>query len=180
MLNLLHQVEKEILTLLDKPEWNSLYINYEHPFVERLWIPYGDCRVYLHKVHPCDKALMHPHPWPQAVRVISGLYEMGVGWSEGSDWENPPPISAKIIVDAVVIGEIGFTYEMLNRNGWHYVRPLNEPVYSLMVTGKPWGRATPKSDHKLAPLAEEAANNLKNFFRQHYSYMQNTQFLPSK
>jgi len=79
MLNVLQEVEKELLALLDKTDWNSVNIDYETPHVERLWIPYGDYRVSLHRIHQCEKSLMHPHPWPQAVRVISGCYEMGVG-----------------------------------------------------------------------------------------------------
>jgi len=61
---------------------------------------------------------------------------------------------------------------MLNRDGWHYVRPIGIfPVYSLMVTGQLWGRATPKSDYKLQPLDEKAIQEIKSFFRHHYTYM---------
>ncbi len=105
MLDILARVEIDLPALLvDTDSWNTLDINYHTPFVERLWRPYGPHhRVALHRIHPCaaSYALFHRHPWPSAMRVLEGTYEMAIGYG----W-SPPPIAARIIADA------GFAYEM--------------------------------------------------------------------
>lgn len=178
MLDILHEVEANILRLIHTEKWNTLYIDYENPTVERLWIPYKDFRVSLHKIHPCEKPLVHPHPWPQAIRVLSGHYEMGVGFADHDRWEDPPTNLVKMRVDTSVLSSEGFVYEMLDRNGWHYVKPLGtEFVYSLMVTGAPWGRATPKSNKPLRPLTAAEACSIKQFFIDHYTYHQKETYI---
>lgn len=140
MLDILYAVEKELPVLLqDENAWKSLYVDYHPPTVERLWLPWSEYRINLHRIHPCerDEALFHPHPWPSAMRVLSGEYEMAVGYGQG---ETQPPIAALMIASG------DFRYEMTEPDAWHYVRPLREPTMSLMVTGKPWDRPSPKSD----------------------------------
>lgn len=112
--------------LRDTPfdSWQSLDVDYEPPRVERVWIQHGDFRVNLHRIHPCDKALYHPHPWPSAVYVLSGQYEMAVGTSNTE-------ASRQILTS-------GSMYEMLDPHGWHSVRPLGRPSLSLMLTWTPF------------------------------------------
>ena len=68
MLDVLREVEKEIEALLgEADDWESLYIDYDHPHVERLYRSWGDYRINLHLIHPVPKGqspLYHPHPWP--------------------------------------------------------------------------------------------------------------------
>ena len=47
--------------------------------------PWRDCRIYLHRIYPCapGEALFHPHLWPSAMRILSGEYEMAVGYGAG-------------------------------------------------------------------------------------------------
>ena len=138
MLKILELMEKEVLPELlssrDPEMWESLYIDYEKPFVERLWYQFGPIRINLHKIHPCkeSEALFHPHPWPSAMHVLSGTYETAVG---SSIWSEEPRIALRGIVNG------GFKYEMLYANAWHYVRPIGGPAYTLMITGKPWKNA---------------------------------------
>lgn len=75
---------------------------------------------------------------------------MGVGY--GANKNKLPKLAAKISINS------GCSYEMVDRYGWHYVRPLTM-CYSLMVTGKPWSK---KKSNKipLAPLEENVKNEL--------------------
>lgn len=136
MLEILNEVEENLPNLLrSNIEMKSLFIDYHPPIVERIWFNYGEYRVYLHKILLCkqEEALFHPHPWPSAVKILEGCYEMGIGHSENN---LEPDIDCKLVLGP------GSEYEMSDINGWHYVRPLI-PVYSIIVTGKPWGRFIP-------------------------------------
>lgn len=136
MLNVLRRVEIDILGLLKSEEgWNSKYIDYEPPTVERLWRDVGGgYRLFLHRIYPCEEPYFHPHPWPSAIRILSGQYEMGVGFGSGVV---SPRCAARMILST------GDSYEMIDPDGWHWVRPLERPTLSLMVTGKPWDRDMP-------------------------------------
>jgi len=133
--------------LKDEAGWNSLKVDYNYPHVDRLWRQFGDCRVLLHRIYPCDaeQSLLHPHPWPSAVMVFGGgtRYETGVGYGDPAGAE--PPIAAKFILMD------GSAYEMTDPNAWHYVRPLEAPIFTLMVIGKPYG--LPK-DERFGQLKE--------------------------
>ena len=170
MLEALARAEAELPTLLqDKAGWNSLDVDYEPPRVERLWrtlsltgqLPFErPYRLYLHRIHPCSKALYHPHPWPSAIRIVNGGYEMGVGYGSGQE---PPPIAARMHLVS------GSSYEMEDIDGWHYVLP-SVPNLSIMVTGHPWERWAPGPDPsvKLGPLTEMAIEELLADFRIFY------------
>src|SRR5690348_11598928 len=118
MLQIMIEMEAKLKVLLaDRARWNSVYVDYHKPYVERLWTQVDSVRVYLHRIHPCtrDEALFHPHPWPSAMRILQGKYEMAVGYGKGM---NPPPKAATLVL------ETGSSYEMIDPDGWHYVRPL--------------------------------------------------------
>lgn len=162
MLDVLHDVERALPALLaDHHRWKSVLVDYHAPIVERVWCEWSGYRISLHRIHPCKKgeALFHPHPWPSAMKVLSGDYEMAIGYGAG---EVSPPVAAKIILGA------GSEYEMTDLNGWHYVRPLNVPTMSLIVTGKPWDRSAPKSDKALIPLLDGKREEILQFFRSVY------------
>lgn len=134
------------ITEVGKPPWLSLDIDYEEPRVERLWRPFEvEYRVSLHCIHECKegKPLFHPHPWPSAMIVLGGTYEMNVGYGEG---DIPPPVATTVTLAS------GSSYEMIEPNGWHSVNPQGE-TWTLMVSGKPWGRTSPQSTKPLNPLA---------------------------
>ena len=163
MLEILEQVERILPDLLrDEGGWNSLYVDYHPPTVERLWRPWREYRVNLHRIHPCatGEALFHPHPWPSAMRILSGEYEMAVGFGAG---EAPPPVAA------LLVAREDFRYEMTHPDAWHYVRPLEAPTMSLMVTGKPWERVGPRVGKTLQPLQPEQIADILRFFRDRYA-----------
>jgi hypothetical protein len=59
-------------------------------------------------------------------------------------------------------------YEMMHPDSWHYVRPLDGPTLSVMVTGQPWDRASHKSSKPLQPLGAEQVAELLRLFRARY------------
>jgi len=135
----LKQIERvKIYDLLsDFSIWKSMDINYLPPHVERLWCQLGNYRLSLHFIHSCEKgkAFFHPHPWPNAVHVIEGEYEMGMGFGEGLE---VPEVSSTIISQG------NMYYEMTDKNVWHYVRPTGGVCASVMLSGEPWGREMPE------------------------------------
>ena len=162
MLERLFAIEQELPRLIrERDQWQSLFVNYHEPFVERLWRNVGDARVYLHRIHPCapGEALLHPHPWPSAMRILSGTYEMGVGYGEGMQ---APPLATTLLLPT------GTAYEMVEPHGWHYVRPLGVPSLSLMVTGKPWNRTAPTSTQPLGRLTPAIQEELFAHFLRLY------------
>lgn len=162
MLTHLAECEVQLPTLLFAPEqWHTLDVDYHPPRVERLYTDVGEVRLSLHVIHPCaaEDALFHPHPWPSAMRVLAGCYEMGVGVGAG---EQSPPIISTLVLAA------SSTYEMTHPDAWHYVRPLEQVVYSVMVTGQPWQRSTPKSQIPLKPLSDDRKRELLRRFETFY------------
>lgn len=164
MLDTLFQIEKELRgnnLLCGIEDWESLDITYHPPRVERLWRQVGQFRLSLHRIHHCKDSdeLFHPHPWPSAMRIIQGLYEMKVGYGIGDDL---PPVAAKIILSS------GNVYEMTDPNGWHSVRPLTDVTYTVIVTGMPWERKSPKSTEPLVPLMNDVKAEILSVFYKHY------------
>jgi hypothetical protein len=162
MLEQLYQLEKELHNhLQDENSWNSLFVDYHKPYVKRLWKPIGDYRIFLHQIFPCEKeeSLLHPHPWPSAMKVVGGIYEMGVGYSE---------TNKKPIIASTLILPLNSYYEMIDINSWHYVRPLEKPSFSLMITGNPWKREVPKSNYRMRQLEECEKRIIFDEFKQQY------------
>lgn len=180
MLDYLKQIEKSLPQMLrgtgpgcpgpQDEDWNSLLVDYHHPHVWRLWRQWSpEIRVLLHKIHPCEEgeALLHPHPWPAAMRIFLSDtcegYETGVGWGHPED--DPPSMPAKFVLAS------DSTYEMTDYRAWHYVRPIGGPIYSLMVIGPPFDVAKQKrfgqySRHE--SLSDAQRKDLLRFFRAIY------------
>ena len=73
---------------------------------------------------------------------------MGMGY--GDETRIPQVISTCIL-------NTGSKYEMVDKHDWHYVKPLKEPVYSIMVSGLPWDgiEASKNISAFFAPLASK-------------------------
>jgi len=184
MIQELKNIENTMLpALLDKPEvWHSLDVNYHPPRVQRLWTQVGKKRLSLHVIHPCtaEEALYHPHPWASAIHIISGKYEMGLGVKDSPGFKGlhkflngEPTIGEKFVrIDknekqyrfireiSKTILVAGSYYEMLDKKGWHYVRPLDEPSISIMLMDEPWDNSEeeeglPKPEEKLSEMDNE-------------------------
>ncbi|MBI4090989.1 MAG: hypothetical protein HY422_03110 [Candidatus Komeilibacteria bacterium] len=162
MLEILEQAEELLPNFLNaSSNWKSVNIDYHPPRVERLWRQWGQYRIYLHCIHTCraSEALFHPHPWPSAMTILKGTYEMAIGYGTGLEI---PPIAALVITGP------GTRYEMTDKDAWHYVRPLVGTAMTVMVTGEPWIRESHGSDSPLAPLPRKRVHELLAYFRSKY------------
>ncbi len=164
MIDLLDEVKAELPDLMiNENSWQSLSIDYHHPVVYRLWMPWREYRLSLHKINPCsrEQALFHPHPWPSAMEIINGTYDYAVGFGSG---ENTPPVAQFGVAVA------GSRYEMTHPDSWHYVAPVKFPAYTIMLTGKPWNRWSPTSTKKLTSLFDSDKIEILNLFRHWLGY----------
>lgn len=143
---------------LNPDEWNSIDVTYKEPHVERLWRQMGENRIYLHKIHRSqgmEREFFHFHPWPAAMRVVSGSYNMKFGYGP-RDSDNPPNIILSQILQE------GTCYSMEDPLAWHSVQPRYEYSLSIMVTGKPFelNEKKPKCIGALPSLSAEAKKKL--------------------
>jgi len=158
----LQQIERvKLYELLDDVSiWKSVNIDYHKPHVERLWCQLGNYRISLHFIHPCKEgeSLFHPHPWPGAIHVLEGEYEMGMGFSEGL--EEPEIFST-------IISQGSMYYEMPHKDGWHYVRPTKSVCGSVMLSGEPWDREMPAADEvgELGHLHNDRVMMMLEYFK---------------
>lgn len=167
-------------------KWHSLDVDYHAPRVERLWREF-ECngkvyRGYLHCIHPCkpEEALFHPHGWPSAMQIVEGHYVMWMGYGAGAE---PPAVTSRFELEVhntakydsdghFIDGNLPFhRYTMEHPDLWHLVAPVplhsHSPVcaYTIMVTGAPWKRWSPKADRVLKTLSPERKLDLYEMFR---------------
>lgn len=168
--NLQNILKSEIFHFwLTQPDaWNTLDIDYEKPRVERLWKSYGVLRLSLHVIHPCGEgeSLLHPHPWKSAIHVlpIGGLYEHGIGYRT----EVSPDVYEDVIVCKQIVSG-SMTYEMLEPSGIHYVRPLLQPSFSIMLSGPvEWEENKWKEQLELQPLSDERKEEILLTFKSYF------------
>jgi hypothetical protein len=157
MLSILERVLNELPDLMaQKESWQSLNVNYETPNVQRIWRQHGDIRINLHRIMPSkEKPFFHPHPWPCSVAILKGAYKMGLGYGN----KKPKIISTCVLSQ-------GSKYEMVSKHAWHYIDPINEPVYSIMISGIPWKNPLLKNNSNLAldRLNSDVFNELFDIF----------------
>jgi hypothetical protein len=177
--------DNDLKGLLDNPEiWSNIDIDYHPPRVERLWTPYKEGRLCLHIIHKCDEggALYHPHPWPSSMKVLSGIYKMGVACEVGADdrpmWSkvNDPVSSDFIYKKGLKVKEVatielhsGSYYEMPDKKGWHYVQPLTDVAYTLMYIGKPFetkSEGAVKADKDLKRFSKDRVKEILSEFKE--------------
>ncbi len=165
MIDVLSMVENGLINLLRDSKSGSMYIDYHKPFVSRIWMQWGEYRIFLHKIEPCNEnteALYHPHRWVSAVKIIKGKYEMGVGHSLNTDIPN---------TDCRLILPQGSVYEMTDRDAWHYVNPIDCPVYSIMVTGQSNKREMPIEPNKtFRKLTHDECSDIIYVFDEFYNW----------
>jgi hypothetical protein len=173
MLEYLLDVERRLPQLLKSMDgWLPRFVTYEKPHVERLYREDGPNRIYLHRIHKCEEAeaFLHIHPWPSAMRVVSGHYAMRVGVDVAQDrlYNKDRPSWAQFYEHAakLIIGP-GTAYEMTNIDAMHSVQPLTDTTLSLMVTGPVWSKSTAKQKQN-PDLPQEAAQRLLQDFRNIY------------
>ena len=158
LLNELNTIIEHLPSYLSKKGWESLLITKHPPVIHRLSLQTNEDRaLYLHKLHYCgDKthAYMHSHPWPCAVHVVQGGYEMGVGFSK--DLADSP--------DALYTTRVyaGHSYEMNSADVWHYTKPIGD-TYSIMLVGRRWRKRRAQNTEPLNWLQRD---QLRTFFEE--------------
>lgn len=132
--------------LRDGQPWESLYIDYAQPIVERLWRQWGEYRICLHVIHAVKygmSPLFHPHPWPSAIRVHD-RYRMYQGFG--------PPDSPEPDVTQIINLGPGSQYTIENPNIWHAVDVPEGLSRSVMVIGPPFPELADLAAQKQSPL----------------------------
>ncbi len=162
MLEILKHIETHHLAKLleNTSGWNSLFIDYETPIVERVWRQWQEFRICLHQIHPClpHQGFFHSHTWPSAMRIISGSYHMRIGFGKNG---NPPTQTTQLILAP------GSAYEMIHPDQWHFVAPVSTTL-TLMVTAKPWTKS--EKPHKpLGPLSKKQQEEIFAGVREYYT-----------
>lgn len=158
--------DERFKTLLNNPAiWESIDVDYNTPRVERVWMTINDKRLCLHVIHPCkeNEAFLHSHVWESAMYVlpIGGLYEHTLGYRL-EKWDEPEIVCKQIV-------EGGMYYEMLNPAGIHSVRPIAQPVFSIMLSGKPiWKENYGTIDKKLVSLSDERKKEILLIFKNYF------------
>ena len=140
MLTKLYDAMELVPQLVSKREvWDSLIINRRKPYTYRVFTTLENgFRLCLHKFDPCDthESFSHPHPWPGAFTVLSGSYQMSIGYSVNR--EEKPHLATSLELTRYS------SYEIINPLTWHSVVPL-ETTYTVMVNASPW---EPEVAHK--------------------------------
>jgi hypothetical protein len=129
-------LDEDIFKYFEDPgSWKTLFIDYHKPYVERAYRDLDSgSRLSIHRIHTCteEEALLHPHPWPAAF-IVLGSYAMSMGQSE--TLEKPEILSRFWLQNSA--------YEILDKNTWHKVSPINDSCMTIMLSGKPWDREMP-------------------------------------
>lgn len=165
MLNTLFEIEEQMPNFLKIENWKSLFIDYEYPHVERVYLDWEEYRINLHLIHSIPEGkepFYHPHPWPSACRILHNRYQMKLGLAVEPD----------LVLDvSETIMSPGSAYEMVQKNAWHWVKPLdNKNVASLMITGKPWGLIIPNQQgHERKSLSQDRVEAILDIFKLFYT-----------
>lgn len=157
--------KKHIPALLETPDsWKTLFVDYEFPHVERLYMPIEGSGIFvsLHKIHPCpngiNDCLIHRHDYPTLVHILQGEYEMEVAHEEGA--QIPKAYGCRNFYGP------GSTYIMASPDQWHRVNPVGTPTYSIMITGLPFARPKVNVVPRQRELTTEEKHNLIQDFKE--------------
>jgi hypothetical protein len=110
----------------DPDKWGSQFIDYDNPYVHRMYLEVDGVTLNLHRFSPTEGEIVwHPHPWPAAFIISKGAYELQLGLSH--DGKPPNPTGPMVMTE-------GSFYQMTLAEEWHSVRPL-EDTYTFAVQG---------------------------------------------
>lgn len=166
-IKVLHYLEPTIQELLEIPEiWKTLDVNYHPPRVERLYTIFEEYRIFLHVIHRTEnKCLYHKHRWAAAFKQLFGSYEMGITYSSEeieSDVAHGLPDLAKFIISK------GSYYELTQTDALHYVKPISDKSFSIMLTKNLYPEASFRKESleiKLDELSESRKIELLTTFK---------------
>ncbi|MCB1111685.1 MAG: hypothetical protein KDK72_03380 [Chlamydiia bacterium] len=177
MFPVLQEVEQRLPELLaDRSRWKSLFIDYQPPYLYRIFCDLESealegkkVRACLHYFLPAKETelkaddvekssgdsgenLYHPHAWASCMRILEGSYDQDLGYADRCGINAEPPKLCQTTHGP------GDSYQMNHPWLWHQVNPRpNLPVSTLMVTHIPegWDQEKPQSTKTLRTLTEE-------------------------
>lgn len=178
----LENVEKELPDYLTPNrlvfDWKSALIDFRKPVVERLWRQWGQWRVCLDRILPCDRSEavhQHRHRYPMAMHILAKI--------------EPRPESYLLRATVVPLPNLDFSsqdtvagYEVVrhrkssdervvvvaSRHISHSLVPVRDPLMVLMVTNQPWDAPLSKTDRLAKPLSPEKACEIGKFFSERF------------
>lgn len=162
----MEEIEGKLPLLLEEQEcWKSLFIDYQKPYLMRIYRDVksstlnATVRVSLHYFLPdpdpktdAGEFLYHPHAWASSMRILEGSYCQSHGFANGRGLRLLPEKLCRTVHFQ------GDSYAMNHPWLWHEVNPFpNQAVMTLMVTYIPevWDQEAPQSTKKLRALTEE-------------------------
>lgn len=159
----------ELFKSVNWNEANSYMIDWVEPKEARLFAYFGDLRLSIQKFYPCDKhkTYYHNHPWKKEMLILSGKAEHGISFYDKIQKDSDIQTDLNEIVKnqiSVEYIEMGSYICIDKPEMYHYIWPINEPVYALMINYKPWFSG-PKSPKKIEQISIEDKQELLNIIK---------------
>lgn len=158
----LFESKKDLPFLIEQTDWDTKFVDYDKPFVQRMYRRIVENRMSIHSILQCsqEEAYFHAHDYASAMMIFDGIYRMAIGYKTNK--EDPK-------IDDVVTLYPGEVYYMDDPNQFHSVFPTTKKTLTMMVTGKPWELPfKPTATKVLGPLdiqtVEEMRQNLRDCF----------------
>jgi len=178
----LEKIEKELPNYLSPDklvmDWKSALIDFRQPVVERLWRQWGQWRVCLDRILPCDPGEVvhqHRHRHSMAMHILAKTKPLPEGYLIKATVAPLPhiPISSQDTVAGYnVVRHPEFPDEKIvvvaSSHISHALIPATEPVMVLMVTNQPWNAPPSKTDQLAKPLSPEKAREIGKFFSERF------------
>lgn len=152
MIEKLKQIENKLIFKLleDVNIWKSEIYENNNIIIEKILTTLGNYNLELNFVHKIKKSeTIHiiKNRFPFAINVLNGKCNIMI--SSSSKLEEPP------IMCNILLENGGAYYDMTHIDGWHYVRPVEGVVSTVMLVGKPWEREQIESPEDLKSMSEQ-------------------------
>jgi hypothetical protein len=130
--------------LLEKEEWFGRRAINNNPIIDRIYCTVDGIRVCLHMMYPCetDETMWHSHGWESYIELVGGEQQVGFALDKMDHHKRGITIVPTSVagvdspwVQEAITLESGQSYSMPVNAGWHYVRPIKGPSFSIMVNG---------------------------------------------
>ena len=165
----------QILQILqnDKLNWKSYNIDWEYPNELRYWVQIDNVRYCFQKFIGGSSQVegyFHNHPWRKEMYIFKGKMKHYIGTTNNvldyfkKEDKRDAYLNAKMFQDRLIYFIHGDNtyFDLCNPNCWHALEPIDNEIYSLMITHEPWFKG-PKSPNKnIKQLTELEVKDIKN------------------
>lgn len=162
-------MKNKFLELFKNMNWNeanSYMIDWVEPKESRLFLYSDDLRLSIQKFYPCDKkdAYYHNHPWKKEMLILEGQAQHGISFYDKINKD----IDIQTDINEIIKNEISVeyiesgSYVCIDKpEMYHYIWPIDKPIYALMINYKPWFSG-PKSPKNIEQISEQDKHELLN------------------